>query len=336
VSGPSGLLGDLPVLEAAVLRALVPLPAAVLALETALADGSAPGATPARTTVPTSAGQLLLMPAVSSRFVGVKLVGITPRNPAIGRPRIQGIYVLMDAAGLSPVALVDGVALTALRTPATSAVAVRRLAVEAAVRLVVFGTGPQGYGHVEAVRAVRPLAHLTVVGRDRTRAEAMARWAIDRGTAAEVVAGPDRDAGVTSAIGAADVVVCATTARRPLFEGHRLGDHAVVVAIGSHEPDAREVDTDALLRSTVVVETRETALREAGAVLIPIGEGACGSEIIAGDLAELVRGRLAVPQGRPRLFVGCGEAWQDLVVAAAAYEQLEVTRAAPHETPPGR
>jgi len=328
VIAPGGIAG-LPLLDAAGLRSLVPMTAAVVALEAALYDGSAPGVTPARTTVLTQAGQVLLMPAAMSRFVGVKLVSIAPDNPAIGRPRIQGVYVLMDAVGLSPVALVDGVALTSLRTPATSAVAVRRLAPTNAVRLVVFGTGPQGYGHVEAVQAVRPVSHLTVVGRDRSRAEAMAHWAAERGLPVEIVAGADLADGLQAPVEAADVVVCATTARWPLFDGQWIADHAVVVAVGSHEPDSREVDSDVLLRSTVIVETRETALREAGDVLIPIRDGECGPEVITGDLSQLVKGHLNVPEDRPRFFKGCGEAWQDLVVASAAVDRIESARTPP-------
>jgi ornithine cyclodeaminase len=328
-------LTTLPLLDDARLRALVPMTAAIVALEAALYDGSAPGVTPARTTVLTKAGQVLLMPAATSRFVGVKLVSIAPENPAIGRPRVQGVYVLMDGMSLTPVALVDGVALTSLRTPATSAVAVRQLAVSGAVRLVVFGTGPQGYGHVEAVQAVRPVSHLTVVGRDRGRAEALAHWAADRGLSVQIVAGADLADGLEDPIRSADVVVCATTARWPLFDGRWVGDRAVVVAVGSHEPDAREVDSEVVLRSSVIVETRETALREAGDVLIPIRDGECGPEIITGDIAQLVKGHLNLAEDRPRFFKGCGEAWQDLVVASAGYDRIEAAHTPPYGTRSG-
>ncbi len=326
---PRGVAG-LPVLDAATLRELVPMTSAVVALEAALYDGSAPGVTPARTSVLTRGGRLLLMPAASSRFVGVKLVSIAPGNPDIGLPRIQGLYVLMDALTLTPVALIDAVALTSLRTPATSAVAVRRLAVPSAVRLVVIGTGPQGYGHVEAIQSVRPVSHLTVAGRDRSRAETMARWAAERGLATEVVAGADLADGLEGPVRAADVVVCATTARWPVLDGEWVSEQAVVVAVGSHEPDAREVDSTVVLRSTVIVETRETALREAGDILIPIRDGECTAEVITGDLAQLVKGHLRIPSNRPRLFKGCGEAWQDLVVASAAHDRSEMSRTPPY------
>jgi ornithine cyclodeaminase len=326
---PRGL-GDVPLLDDAGLRALVPMTSAVVALQAALHEGSAPGVTPPRTAVLTQAGQLLLMPAATSRFVGVKLVSVAPDNPSIGLPRIQGVYVLLDAVSLTPVALIDGVALTSLRTPATSAVALRQLAVNRPVRLVVIGTGPQGYGHIEAVQAVRPLSHVTVAGRDRARAVQMARWVADRGMRCEIVASSELPEGLEDPIRQADVVVCATTSRWPLFDGRWLSDEATVIAVGSHEPDAREVDSETVLRSSVIVESRETALREAGDIILPIRDGECGPDVIAGDLAQLVKGHLRIPMDRPRFFKSCGEAWQDLVVASTAYDQFKAVQSPPY------
>ncbi len=322
-SGPGFSAGaSPPFLDERRLRELVPMTSAVVALEAALYDGSAPGVTPARTSVLTQAGQVLLMPAATSRFVGVKVVSVAPGNPDIGRPRVQGVYLLMDSYTLSPVCLIDGIALTSLRTPATSAVAIKALAVPRPVRMVMIGTGPQGYGHVEAVAAVRLIEHLTVAGRDRGRAVALATWAAERGIAVDVVAGADLADELEPRVRAADVVVAATTAGWPVLHGEWLADHAVAVAVGSHEPDAREVDSDTVLRSTVIVETRETALREAGDVMIPIRDGECDESVIDGDLSQLVKGHLRLPADRPRFFKSCGEAWQDLVIASAAQDML--------------
>ncbi|MFN0284672.1 MAG: ornithine cyclodeaminase family protein [Kineosporiaceae bacterium] len=315
-------LRDLPLIDAEQLRGLVPMTSAIVALEAALLDGAVPGATPPRTTVLTGAGQVLLMPAASGRYVGVKLVTVAPDNAAIGLPRIQGIYVLLDGKTLTPRALVDGVALTSLRTPAVSAVAVRRLAPQQPVRLVVIGTGPQGYGHVEAVAAVRPVSHVTVVGRDRGRAQAMAQWVAGHGFPTDVVAGSDLPDDLEGPVRRADVVVCATTSRWPLFDSRWLPDTATVVAVGSHEPDVREVDSELVARATVVVEGKESAMREAGDVIMPIRDGEVGPDVIAGDLAGLVRGYTRVDPDRPRLFKSVGEAWEDLVVAGEALDRL--------------
>jgi ornithine cyclodeaminase/alanine dehydrogenase-like protein (mu-crystallin family) len=252
------------------------------------------------------------MPATSPGAAGVKLVTVAPANPGRGHPRIQGVYVLFDPETLAPAALVDGIALTDLRTAAVSALAVRHLAAEGAERLVVFGTGAQGWAHVGALRAVAPgIAHVGVVARDRGRLDAfVARCTDEHGVEARAVT-PD-------AVRDADLVVCATTAREPLFDGALVRDDATVVAIGSHEPAAREVDVALAGRTTVVVESRSSALREAGDVIAAIGEGALREDDLV-TLAALMRGEASPAAGRPRLFKSTGMAWEDLVVAAAVH-----------------
>jgi ornithine cyclodeaminase len=315
----AALTRGLPFLDAAAVRGAVPVADAIGALEAALRDGSAPGNSPPRSVVATSAGQVLSMPAEIGPSVGIKLATVAPGNPDRGLPRIHGVYVLFDGATLAPVALIDAVALTTLRTPAVSALALRHLAPpDRAVRLVVFGTGPQGVGHVEAVAAVRPLASVTMVGRDPDRARAAAEECSAAGFPAEAVrAGSDE---VERRLASADVVVCATTAREPLFDSRVLAAQAVVLAVGSHEPDAREVDSALVGRATVVVESPDAAPREAGDLVIPRAEGV-GDNVPAGDLAGLVSGRVRVEPDTPRLFKGVGEAWEDLVVAALAVQR---------------
>jgi ornithine cyclodeaminase len=257
--------------------------AAIDALHDALLSGLDPEADPPRGGLTVGAGELLVMPSATADHAVVKLVTVG------GEPRIQGVCVVFDATTLAPVALVDGIALTNIRTPAVSALAVRTLASADARRLLVFGRGPQAHGHVEAIRAVRPIEHVDMVGRDAGR--------------------------VDDLVAAADIVCCATTAREPLFDGSLVADHAAVVAIGSHEADAREVDDALAGRATVVVESRTSALREAGDVIGAIASGALREDELV-TLADLVCGRVSVPEG-PRLFKSTGMAWEDAVVASA-------------------
>ncbi|MGP4098061.1 ornithine cyclodeaminase family protein [Nonomuraea sp. KM90] len=324
-------MSGLPYLDAATLERLVPVGRAVAVLEDALRAGLDPEATPPRPIVDVPAGQLLLMPASMRRYVGVKAVSIAPGNAELGLPRIQGTYLLFDGATLAPLAAMDGIALTSLRTPAVSALAVRHLAEPGARRLVVFGSGPQAYGHVLALREVRPVEDVTVVARDPGRAEALAARCRDLGLTARArtdppAAGPTVGPTVGPAVGpvaeavaAADLIACCTTAREPLFPGKLARDGVTVVAVGSHEPDARELDGDLVARATVVVEARASALAEAGDVIVPIRRGTITSRHLAGNLAELIAGRVVAGPG-PRVFKSTGMAWEDLVVAAAAYE----------------
>jgi ornithine cyclodeaminase len=274
----------LPFLAAADVAERLSPAAAIDALEAALRSGLDPEADPPRGALAVGAGELLVMPSATAAHAVVKLVTVG------GEPRIQGVCVVFDAATLAPVALVDGIALTNVRTPAVSALAVRALATPDARRLLVFGRGPQAHGHVEAIRAVRPIEHVDMVGRDGS--------------------------GVGDLVAGADIICCATTAREPLFDGSLVADRATVVAIGSHEPEAREVDDALVGRATVVVESRTSALREAGDVIGAIASGALREDSLV-TLAEVVRGGFTAPPERPRLFKSTGMAWEDAVVASA-------------------
>ncbi len=280
--------------------------AAVEALRVALRDGLDPEAGPARSVVPVSHGQLLLMPAEWGRYAGVKVATVAPGNPAAGHPRIQGTFLLFDAATLTPLATLDGPALTTVRTAAVSALAVDVLAPVSASRLVVFGTGPQARGHIAAIRAVRSVSSVVVVGRSASRAASFASSVGGR------VGGP-------ADVAEADVVVCATTSRTPVFDGTLLPAGAMVVAVGSHEPEAREVDDVVVGASTVVVEARAAALREAGEVVQAVAAGVLEPSRLVG-LADVVRRTTVVEPGRPVLFKSVGMAWEDLVVAASSWE----------------
>lgn len=296
-------------IDGAELRRTLPFPVAVAALADAVTRPGTLSGTPPRQIVDTTAGQLLLMPAEIAPYAGVKVVTVAPGNPALGLPRINGVYLLFDSATLVPIAQFDAAALTVVRTAAVSALAVGRLAPAEASRLVVFGAGPQAYAHVEAIAAVRPLRSVRVVTRTPDRAPAVVEWVLRLGLAAS--------AGSPDSIADADLVACCTTARQPLFDSSRLPAESTVVAIGSHEPDARELDPALVRHATVVVESRASAATAGDLVLA--GDPA---ELVAGDLADLVAGRVTPLPGRPRVFKSVGEAWEDLVVAAAAYTRV--------------
>ena len=277
---------SLPFLGADEVRRRLGVTEAVDALEAALLGGLDPEDDPPRGAVELDRGELLVMPSGAAHHPVVKLVTIG------GEPRIQGLCVVFDRETLAPAALVDGIALTNLRTAAVSALAVRRLAVPDARRLLIFGRGPQAHAHEEAMRAVRPIELVDMVGRHQVRG------------------------GVDELVAAADVICCCTTAREPLFDGSLVADHAVVVAIGSHESDVRETDEALAARATIVVESRASALREAGDVILAIAAGATSQDELV-TLAELIRGVAQPDPARPRFFKSTGMSWEDAVIAAA-------------------
>src|SRR5262249_44128782 len=101
--------------------------------------------------------ELLLMPAHGVEGAGLKLVSIVRGNPDRGLPLIQGVYVLLAPDGMTPELMIDGAALTRLRTAAVSALATRHLARPDSAHLVVFGAGTQAASHVDAMCAVLPI-----------------------------------------------------------------------------------------------------------------------------------------------------------------------------------
>jgi ornithine cyclodeaminase len=297
----------LPFLDAEAVLALDP-PAAMAALRDALAEGLDPSADPPRSMAPVRSGELLVMPSDGPEYAGVKVVSVAPGNSALGVPRIQGIYLLFEARTLTPIALLDGVAMTNVRTAAVSALAASTLAAPDAHRLVVFGTGPQAHAHIAALAAVLPITDVVVVGRS---AHGVARFVANwEGR------GPTVTAGTAEDVARADVVVCATTASTPLFGAEVLGGDALAIAVGSHQPGVVELDPELLGRAQVVVEESATALREAGEVVAAVAAGVLEPPALV-DLSGLVRGNVSVDRTRPRVFKSVGMAWEDRVVAEA-------------------
>ena len=302
--------GSLPWISADEVFARVSFGAGVRAVQRDLRAGLDPAHDFSRSILDLAHGQLLVMPAQSHEFVGIKLATVAPRNPSLGKARIQGVYLLMDAATLSPIALIDGIALTTLRTPAVSAAVADFLAPSQVDHLVVFGSGPQAWGHIEAMKAIRTVGRVTIVARDPGRAAALAFRVQASGVDARVGHADDvRDA---------QVIVCATTARTPLFDGTLVPDDSLSVAVGSHEADARELDSALIVRAQVVVEDGPVALSEAGDVLIPVGEGVLDPTSLV-PMRDIITESAFVEHDRPRVFKSSGMSWEDLVLAAEVF-----------------
>jgi ornithine cyclodeaminase len=301
---PGGLLW----LDGDGLRAALPITAAVEALRSAFAAPALPQSPP-RAIMEVGSGVLHSMPAAGPVDAGVKLVGFQPENRGRGIPVIHGLYVLFDAERLVPRAVIDGAALTTLRTPAVSALATDLLARRDARHLVVFGAGVQARAHVAAMRAVRPIDRVTIVSRSSAGRELADELAVD------VDAGVGRPENVAGA----DIVCTCTTSATPVFRGELLADGAHVNAIGAFTPAMREVDEALVARAAVTVDDREAALAEAGDLLIPIRAGAFSPDDIVADLAMLAKGAdVRVADRDVTLFKSVGTGVQDLIVAAAA------------------
>ncbi len=288
------------------LRRRLPMRAAIEALRSAFAEELP--ASSLRTNEATPDGGLLLMPAAGTQGVGVKLITLTEGNRTRGLPFIQGVYVLFSPGTQGPEAVIDGAAMTALRTGAVSGLATSALARDEVRRLVVFGAGVQARSHVEAMRAVRDLDDVVIVSPTAAHALALAREVGGR-------------AGVPQDVREADVVCTCTPSDVPLFDGAWIPEGSHVNAIGAYTPETRELDGVAMARGRIVVETRDVAMAEAGDVLLAIREGTIGADHIEADLHEMVRGhRVRRSTSDITIFKSVGMAFEDLVIARAALD----------------
>ena len=285
-------------LDGAQVRAAISISQAMAALRAGLSE--AQPVQPLRTSTPWTGGELLVMPAEGDTEAGVKLVTV-----GSGPVRVQGVYVLFDAATLTPLVVADAVELTLIRTAALSALATDLLAPAGASRLAVVGTGPQAREHVRAMRAVRPIAEVTVVGLTPAAAEAMAA-SLRAELGVPVRAGTDLFA---------DIVCLCTASATPVLSATDLAPAAHVNAIGAHMPGHREVAADAVASCQVVVDDADAARREAGDLIMAVAEGAVDDSVFATDLAAVVRGAVTRPFGRPTLFKSVGFGLADLFVA---------------------
>ena len=305
---------DLAWIPAADQYALVSVGDCADALEQALRAGAAArGGDPSRIGLDTGNGQLLVMPSTSTGRIGVKLVTVADPGTVSAGPRIQGVHVQFDAETLAPRAILDAIALTNIRTAAVSVLALRAIADPGSADLLVFGAGPQALHHIRGICAGWPIERVRVTGRRPESSRRLAAELTEHLVGVDVAAlAPDEVAGTLTTSG---IVVCATTARTPVFEGAPR-DGAAIVAVGSHSPADRELPSSLMQRAYVVVEDRAAALREAGDIVLAIADGAMTAGDIDADLGELVRGA-AVDVVRPRVFKSVGMAWQDAVVADA-------------------
>ncbi len=299
---------SLPYIGRTRLNELVPMIDAIDALDRAFAAGIP--ALPVRTVHDIPDGQLLMMPAWSGQGIGVKLITYNPTNH--DRPTVQGVYVLFESGTTSPLAVLDGSAITELRTAAVSGVATRHLSTTDASRLLVFGSGVQARSHIRAMLAVRPIAHIEIVSANPANAVGLATELRESGIDAVAI---DPSGLIT-----ADIVCLCTTSPNPVMTTGQLPASVHINAIGSFQPHTREVDSRTVSSSAVYVEDRIAAMDEAGDLIQPEVEGAWNRSEIAADLHELAGGEAEAVGGRT-LFKGVGLAYEDLVIALAAYQR---------------
>jgi alanine dehydrogenase len=264
---------------------------------------------------------LLLMPAwQSGEQIGIKLVTVFPDNGRVGLASILGQYLLLDGKTGRPQALIDGVQLTLRRTACASALAADFLARPDASNLVMVGAGALAPHLIRAHAAVRPIRTVMIWNHNSEKAQALAAELKIDGV--EISASTELEA----AVGAADIVSCATLSPDPLVMGAWLPAGCHLDLVGAFRPDMRECDDTAVTRARIYVDNREGAMVEGGDIAIPLASGVITADDVRGDLFDLTRGLV---QGRGdnqngdiTLFKSVGTALEDLAAAQLVMRNL--------------
>ncbi|NIP58365.1 MAG: hypothetical protein GWM92_08920 [Gemmatimonadetes bacterium] len=244
---------------------------------------------------------------------GLKVNGRYPPAEPGGNQRVSGAILLADAEDGRPLALLDSLVVTVMRTAAVTVVAARHLARTDAHSALLVGAGTQGRMQVEALALAGGLERLAVHDQATGKAEALAGEASDRGFDARVVEDVD------GAAADADVVVTVTPARSPVLT--RASPGCLVVALGADGPGKRELGPGILSTSKVVVDILDQAAH-AGELSSAIRDGEMGREEVYGELGEIVAG--AKP-GRASpdetiVFDATGTALQDVAASLLLIE----------------
>ena len=280
---------------------------------------------PARSVLHTGGmrGATLVMPAAlesgESPLAVVKVVSVFPDNKPQGLRSIHGTVLAIDASTGAPLALLDGATLTAIRTAAACGLATDLLARPDSRVLAVFGSGVHARTQVSAVCAVRPIDEVRIFNPNMQSARAMARE-----LSSQPISGGYRSVGSSrEALDGADIACAATTSPVPVFQDTEVPAGIHINAIGSFHVIDREVPGPTVARARVVVDDFESALEEAGDILIPMAEGLFGKEHIHCDLGSLVKG-LSPGRGsntEVTFFKSVGIAAQDVVATQAVLQE---------------
>lgn len=282
---------------------------------TALSSGRANVPLRTHMEIESHSGTALFMPVYIDglKYFGQKVVNIYPENRKHGLNAIHALVSLFDVKTGKPAAVMDGEYLTAMRTGAASGLAADLLAKKDADTLAVIGAGVQGRTQIEGVCAVRSIKRVYVFDSDNKRAEEFAHDIMKKAGIETIPSKSRRD------LKNCNVICTATTSRSPVFSDDEISEGVHINGVGSYKPDMREIPAETIVRSKVIVDSRQACLKEAGDLIQPIAEGVFYPERIYGEIGEIASG---IKKGRVSdteitLFKSVGNAVQDIAAADA-------------------
>jgi ornithine cyclodeaminase len=278
--------------------------------------------------VPQAGGFLGLMPGYiapdgnKSGALGMKAVAVFPGNASRGIDTHQGAVLLFEADTGRLSALMDGGEITAIRTAAVSGVATDVLARSDAAELAVLGAGVQGRTHLQAIGAVRKIKKARIWSRNQARAKELADHQRDKlGFPVEAVESAE------AAVRNADVIATVTASPEPIVQRSWLKQGVHINAVGSSVPSTRELDTATMAAARLFVDRRESALNEAGDLLIPMREGAVTAGHIVAELGDVIVGKNAGRRSPDEMtvFKSLGLAVEDVASAEFIAEKARAS-----------
>jgi len=285
--------------------------------------GTARMPTRASLTVFDKAGWMGVMPAYLSETgsLAAKIVSVFEENPSkYSLPTVLATVTLNDASTGSPLAFMEGTYITAMRTGAAGGVATKYLARKDANAVGILGAGVQARTQLLAINEVRDVNKVYVFDISK---EQVTRFSEDMSKAIGVgieIAGSPEDV-----VKQSEIVATATTSKRPVVDGRLLRKGTHVNAIGSFRPDSRELDDETILKSKVVVDSKEAALAEAGDIIIPLKANRITESHIYAEMGEIVAGKKAgrVSNDEVTVFKSVGLGVQDAAAAYLAYRKAK-------------
>ncbi|MDO5653586.1 MAG: hypothetical protein Q4G39_05725 [Brachymonas sp.] len=267
----------------------------------------------------------LFMPAYVSGeapALGIKIVSVLPTNRDKGLPTIPAQMLLMDADTGFITAMLDGEALTCLRTGAVVGAATEMLARKDARVMALIGAGGQARAQAEAVLAVRKIEELRIFSPSKESRSALADDLQKQYPDLRVRV----CASAQACVEGADIITTVTTSKTPTFPAEAIKPGVHINGVGSYTPDAAEIDVALLQRAQAIYcDTLNGVLAEAGDVVIPMQNGALARERITGELGQLLLGQTAgrTDDADITVFKSVGSAVLDVVTAQQIFAKAQ-------------
>jgi ornithine cyclodeaminase/alanine dehydrogenase-like protein (mu-crystallin family) len=306
-------------------KKLVPMSEAIELMKLAFSELSAGRAVaPVRMVVDVNhePSMVLIMPAYvpAGLALGFKNVNFFGGNPGRNLPVLNATVSLIDDVTGVPIALMDGGYLTALRTGAVSGAATDLLARADSKTLVVVGAGVQGVTQAAAVAAVRPIERIIAVDQ---RAESLPRYRESiKADWPDLYDRVETTTDVADAVRVADVICLATTSKAAVFDDRDVKPGTHINGVGSFTPEMKETPIETIGRATIVVDSTEPILAEAGDLLAALEAGLISRGQLDRELGMVASGTAPgrTSDDEITFFKSVGNAVQDVVVARRAVD----------------